>query len=130
MNMNIKLCEDCGNLICKNGKMLCHEMWDKPCEELEECPEGFTMEEVVELEEKTKGQRVDHGITQEKRKDSKPRTVKISDEKKAIFHNILTNLQSIYGEKVEILKENKLISLEINGRKFKIDLIEQRKPKK
>ena len=113
--MNIKLCEDCGNLICKNGKMLCHEMWDKPCEE---------------LEEKTKGQRVDHGIAQEKRKDSKPRTVKISDEKKAVFHDILTNLQSIYGEKVEILKENKLISLEINGRKFKIDLIEQRKPKK
>ena len=72
----------------------------------------------------------DHGIAQEKRKDSKPRTVKISDEKKAIFHDILTNLQSIYGEKVEILKENKLISLEINGRKFKIDLIEQRKPKK
>ena len=70
--MNIKLCEDCENLICKNGKMLCHEMWDKPCEELEECPEGFTMEEVVELEEKTKGQRVDHGIAQEKRKDSKP----------------------------------------------------------
>ena len=63
--MNIKLCEDCGNLICKNGKMLCHEMWDNPCEELEECPEGFTMEEVVELEEKTKGQRVDHGIAQE-----------------------------------------------------------------
>ena len=56
--------------------------------------------------------------------------IKISDEKKAVFNNILTNLQSIYGEKVEILNENKLISLEINGRNFKIDLIEQRKPKK
>ena len=30
----------------------------------------------------------------------------------------------------EILKENKLISVEINGKIFKIDLIEQRKPKK
>ena len=32
--------------------------------------------------------------------------------------------------KTTILKENKLIQFEINGKTFKIDLIEQRPPKK
>ena len=86
--------------------------------------------EVAKMELKSKDVKMYVAKEVTKDKPKKPRTVKISDEKKAVFHDILANLQSIYGEKVEILKENKLISLEINGRKFKIDLIEQRKPKK
>lgn len=122
-------CEDCDNCIVKNGCMICHEMWDRPCNDLDECPEGYTLEQVQESQDMGKGQRIDHGIAQEKRKPAKPKTVKTSDEKKELFANLLTGLQGFYGEKVEIIKENKLLSLEINGRKFKIDLIEQRKPK-
>ena len=32
-------------------------------------------------------------------------------------------------ENVEVLKENKLIQVKLNGKTFKIDLIEQRPPK-
>ena len=64
----------------------------------------------------------------EKNKATKPKTVKVSDEKQGLFADILENLQENY-EKVEILKQNKLIQVQIGEKIFKIDLIEQR-PKK
>jgi ABC-type sugar transport system ATPase subunit len=70
-----------------------------------------------------------HQAGEKGRKSSqKPKTVKVSDEKVELFKEILENLQENH-QNVEILKENKLISVEINGKIFKIDLIEQRKPK-
>ena len=43
---------------------------------------------------------------------------------------IYQNLVDIYGESVEIVKENKLLTVKIGSKTFKIDLIEQRPPKK
>ena len=54
----------------------------------------------------------------------------VSDEKKTLFSQILSNLQYDYKENVEVLNENKLIQCIINGKIFKIDIIEQRPPKK
>ena len=72
-----------------------------------------------------------HGASAEKKekKDKKPKTVKISEEKQELFKIILENLQENF-ENVEILNQNKLISIKINDKTFKLDLIEQRKPKK
>ena len=72
-----------------------------------------------------------HGASAEKKekKDKKPKTVKISEEKQTLFANILENLQENF-ENVEVLNQNKLISIKINDKTFKLDLIEQRKPKK
>ena len=89
-------------------------------------------EEQAELEEKAKANKITatiHGASAEKKKQSKPKVVKVSDEKVKLFNEILENLYK-FNENVEILKENKLIQVEINGKVFKIDLIEQRKPKK
>lgn len=89
-------------------------------------------EEQLELEQKAKENKITatiHGAGSEKRKSAKPKTVKVSDEKVKLFNEILENLYK-FNENVEILKENKLIQVEINGKVFKIDLIEQRKPKK
>jgi hypothetical protein len=70
-----------------------------------------------------------HQAGERGRKSSKkPKTVKVSTEKTELFAEILQNLQENH-QNVEILKENKLIQVEINGKIFKIDLIEQRKPK-
>ena len=55
--------------------------------------------------------------------------MKISDEKQKLFAEILANLKENH-ENVEILKENKLIQVKIGEKVFKIDLIEQRQPKK
>ena len=90
-------------------------------------------EEQEELCQKAKDNRVTatiHGAGDKvKRKQTKPKTVKVSDEKATLFNQILENLYK-YNENVEVLKENKLIQVKIGEKTFKIDLIEQRPPKK
>lgn len=89
-------------------------------------------EEQNELDEKAKKVKIDHqasAIDKTQTKEKKPRVVKISNEKQKLFDEIYHNLVEIYGGKVEIVKENKLLTVEINGKTFKLDLIEQR-PKK
>lgn len=88
---------------------------------------------MAEMEIKAKCQRNYTTTEKSMKKKSKPRVTKVSDEKKAIFDNILQNLDRCEGvsrENIQILKENKLISVQINDTIIKIDLIEQRKPKK
>lgn len=92
-------------------------------------------EELEELDAKAKKVKIDHGAsaTTPRKKSEKPRTVKVSDEKKTLFDSILTNIDRCEGverENVRILKENKLIEVKIGEKIFKVDLIEQRPPKK
>ena len=89
-------------------------------------------EEQIELDTKAKKVKIDHGasaIDKTEKKPRTPRTVKVSDEKVALFEILVGNLMENY-ENVDILKENKLIQVEIGGKIFKIDLIEQRPKKK
>ena len=89
-------------------------------------------EEQIELDTKAKKVKIDHGasaIDKTEKKPRTPRTVKVSDEKVALFEILVGNLMENY-ENVDILKENKLIKVEIGGKIFKIDLIEQRPKKK
>ena len=94
-------------------------------------------EEQAELEQKAKDNRITatiHGAGDStKRKQSKPKTVKVSDEKQALFAELHEKMCE-YCDEIdgicEILKENKLISVKIGEKTFKIDLIEQRPPKK
>lgn len=88
-------------------------------------------EEQNALDEKAKKIKVNHGAGDSgKSKTAKPRTVVVSDEKKELFSEIFSNLADVYGENAKIEKENKLIIVKIADRTFKIDIIEQRKPKK
>lgn len=89
-------------------------------------------EEQEELDSKAKKVKIQHGasaIDKSEQKEKKPRVVKISDEKQALFSEILTNLEEVYPNSVEIVKENKLLTVKIGAKTFKIDIIEQR-PKK
>ena len=90
-------------------------------------------EELEELDSKAKKVKIDHqasAIDKTEKKDRKPRTVKVSDTKQAVFANIHNFLVETYGENVEIVKENKLLTLKVGDKTFKVDLIEQRPPKK
>ena len=90
-------------------------------------------EEQEELDEKAKKVKIQHGasaIDKTEKKEKKERIVKVSEEKQALFGDIYQNLTELYGKNVEIVKENKLLTVKINGKTFKIDLIEQRPPKK
>lgn len=114
----------------KNMKLL--EISKEEAVEMWLCDNDFEdNEELEELDTKAKKVKVAHGAGDNKRKKSeKPRTVKVSDEKKELFSAVFDNLQAVFGENVQILKENKLISVKINEKTFKLDIIEQRAPKK
>lgn len=89
-------------------------------------------DEQIELNEKAKKVKIDHqasAIDKTEKKEKKVREVKVSDEKQSLFAEIVTNLAE-NGRNYQILKENKLISVQIGEKIFKIDLIEQRMPKK
>lgn len=88
-------------------------------------------EEQQKLDNKAKNAKINHETGRKEPKTAKkPIKVKVSDEKKELF----TALKAFLGEycsekggKCEVLTENKLFLMEINGKKFKIDLIQQRK---
>ena len=89
-------------------------------------------DELEELDAKAKKVKINHqasAIDKTEKKDRKPRTVKISDEKQKLFDEIYHNLVEIYGGTVEIVKENKLMTVKVGEKTFKIDLIEQRTKK-
>ena len=89
-------------------------------------------EEQNELDSKAKKVKIDHGasaIDKTQKKEKKPREIKVSDEKQTLFGEIIEKLAET-GRNYEILKENKLICVKIGEKTFKIDLIEQRQPKK
>lgn len=92
-------------------------------------------EELEELDAKAKKVKIDHGAqaTKPRKKSEKPRTVKVSDAKKEFFSQLsqfLTDFSAENDAKCTILKENKLFQVEFAGEIFKLDLIQQRKPKK
>ena len=121
-------CQDCACLIEKNGIWCCDECFGQKCEDVTDCPYGADEQALAEMDRLQKV-KVDHGHAQAKRKQTKPRTVKVSDEKKQLFSEIYQNLLDIYGENAEIVKMNKIIMVNIGDKHFKIDLIEQRKSK-
>ena len=123
-----KRCEDCASLVKVNGCWCCDECFNQKCNEIDECPEGIELEEVEEVRAKGEKAKISHNASSadKREKKSKPRTVKVSDAKKQLFSEIFTNLEDIYGENAQIIKENKLIIVQIDGKTFKIDLIEQR----
>ena len=123
-----KRCSDCACLIEKNGVWCCDECFGQKCEEIDDCPEGATEETAEELDAKQKEIKVNVGARSEKKTERKPKTIKVSDEKTQIFNDLLSFLTENYD--FSVLKDNKLIEISYNGKKFKLDLIETRQKKK
>ena len=88
-------------------------------EQLELCQKAKDNKITATIHQANKGKKV--------KREPKPKVA--SAEKVQIFNKILENLQENF-ENVDILNENKLIQVKIGEKVFKIDLIEQRKPKK
>ena len=92
-------------------------------------------EEQQALDEKAKKVKIQHdAVTTEPRKKSeKPRTVKVSDAKKELFNQFSQFLTKFCEENpanYTVLTENKLFQVNFGGETFKIDIVQQRKPKK
>lgn len=92
-------------------------------------------EEQQALDEKAKKVKIQHdaGSAEPRKKSDKPRTVKVSDAKKELFYQFSEFLKKFCEENpacYSILTENKLFQVKFGGETFKIDIIQQRKPKK
>lgn len=87
-------------------------------------------EEQQELDNKAKKVKINRETGRKVPKtDKKPINVKVSDEKKSLFNTILSNLdrnEFVERENITVIKENKLIQVEIGDKIFKIDLIQTR----
>lgn len=93
--------------------------------------EGYQVNaEYEELDKKAKQVKILKGAKADApSKPRKPRTVKISDEKQELFTFVQNALIAEYSaDNVQVVKENKLFTVAIGDKVFKIDLIEQRKP--
>ena len=123
-----KRCTDCACLIEKNGVWCCDECFGQKCEEIDDCPEGATEETAEELDAKQKEIKINVGARSEKKTERKPKTIKVSDEKTQIFNDLLSFLTENYD--FSVVKDNKLIEISYNDKKFKLDLIETRQKKK
>lgn len=87
-------------------------------------------EEQEKLDNSASKVKVSKDVVKKRTKSDKPRVAKVSDEKKALFDLIYQTIQAEYPENVEIIKENKLIKVKTGEKTLKIDLIEERPPKK
>jgi putative protein kinase ArgK-like GTPase of G3E family len=99
--------------------------------------EAVSMDEAMEMAEmeqnskkncKTYAKAEKKSENKPKNKPKKPKTVKVSAEKAELFNLLWEGLNNYY-QNAEILTNNKLISVQINEKTFKIDIIETR-PKK
>lgn len=126
-----KRCEDCKHLRIKNKTWTCEECFNQLCEDIDDCPEGITSEEIEEIEAKTKTNKVKLNAKADKPKERKAREVKPDVTKELIIAEIANTLTAMVGcENVEITNKSKLVEFDLDGNHFKVDLIRQRKPKK
>ena len=85
-------------------------------------------EEQAELNKKAAAVKVDTGVEVVK-KPRKPREVKVSDEKRELFDGIRNFLMENYNN-VKVIRENKMILVQINNKLFDLNFVEKRPPKK
>ena len=88
-------------------------------------------EEQEELEEKAKKVKIKHGATdvdKKPKKTQKERTKKENPTKEMIIRELAQFLPK-FAENVKVENIGKLITFTLNGNAYKLDLIQQRKPK-
>ena len=91
-------------------------------------------EEQQALDEKAKKVKIQHDAagSEPRKKSDKPRTVKVSNAKKEVFYQFSEFLKRFCEENpasYSVLTENKMFQLKFGGETFKIDIVQQRKPK-
>ena len=110
-------------------EQLAKQIFDKCAKDGEAVSMDEAME-MAEMEQNSKENCKTYAKAEKKseNKPKKPKTVKVSAEKAELFNLLWEGLNNYY-QNAEILTNNKLISVQINEKTFKIDIIETR-PKK
>ena len=85
-------------------------------------------EEQNALDDKAKKNKVKLGAKDVTKKTQRERVVKEDRDKEKIIKELAEKLQE-FGTEVTIVNKGKLIEFTMNGDKYKVDLVRQRKPK-
>ena len=85
-------------------------------------------EEQNALDDKAKKNKVKLGAKDVTKKTQRERVVKEDRDKEKIIKELAEKLQE-FGTEVTIVNKGKLIEFTLNGDKYKVDLVRQRKPK-
>ena len=98
-------------------------------DECEKDGEPVTMAEAVEMAEmEIKSAKTTPKVTNNVKKERKPRVYVASNEKSAIFSDIYAFLSENYD--VSVVTNNKKLQILLNGKSFTLDLVENRPKKK
>ena len=122
-----KRCQDCASLIEKNGKWCCDECFEQLCDDIDDCPEGVTIEELAEVEEKAKDIKV-LGKSENPRAKAK-KEPKIDADKVKIVDLLYKALSECDAERVAIANPQTEVTMLYNGSEYSVKLIKHR-PKK
>lgn len=127
-----KRCEDCSECYKKNGTFFCKEKFDLPCNDILEndCPLEIEVEEVEEIQEKTKNYKIQHGAKAEEKKERKKREIPEDVTKVEFIKKLAEFLNENGCDSVEITNKTKIVEFKINDLWYKIDLIRQRNKNK
>lgn len=120
-----KRCADCPYCVVKNGIYHCSECFDQLCNDIDDCPEGVTLEAVLEAEAKTV--KVNLGAKDET-KSRKPRERKPDLEKEGLI-TFLATMLAVECDNVTITNKSKIVEFDVGENHYKLDLVKQRKPK-
>lgn len=121
-------CEDCPNLKITSGKWTCEECFGQMCEDIDDCPEGVTLEDIERIDKEMKHIKINVGAHAEVKKERTPRERKPDEEKETLIADVADFLTGI-AENVKITNVSKIIEFDIGENHYKFDLIRQRKPK-
>lgn len=132
-----KRCEDCAYLIMKNGVMCCDECFGQTCNEIDDCPEGLTVEEVKQAQTLTAEQKkavkkvtITTSAENVEKTAKKERKPKENPEKESIIDLISKALGLADMDSVEITNKTREITFKCGENDYKLTLTATRKPKK
>ena len=107
-----KRCEDCACLVINKGVWCCDECFGQPIEEVDDCPEGVTLEAIEKANAKAK--QVKNVVSSAERKtEHKPRERKVDEEKVDLIAKIHQFLVENGLENVKITKKEREIDFSI-----------------
>ena len=121
-----KRCTDCVNCeIDKSGVWHCTECFGQLCNEIDDCPEGVTMEDVKAIEElDKKNNKFKLVASAEDKPKRKPRERKADDVKRALIETFKTCLEDEVEEANNIVVTNieREIEFLYGDKKYKLTL--------
>ena len=124
-----KRCQDCTNLEIKGGIWYCKECFNQLCNDIDDCPEGCTLEEIEEREQKAKNNKVLVGAKSTAQRKKVEKIKKVDNTKEGLINQLAEFLMN-KAENVKITNSAKVIEFDLNSEHFKLDLIRQRPKKK